>query len=104
MLKRCKERHGKMGSHGTGHRHFSRKATRADITERNGKIRSHPVARLSKVMARGRNGVSTGDRLGHRMNDVFKTEREAGETGVGEPDPIKTHVIEIGRASCRERA
>jgi len=36
----------------------------ADITERNGEVRSHPVAWLGHVVARGWNSVSTGGSLG----------------------------------------
>ena len=36
----------------------------ADITERYGEVRSHPVAWLGHVVGRGRNSVRTGGSLG----------------------------------------
>ncbi len=36
----------------------------ADVTERNGEVRSHPVAWLGHVAAQGRNTVSTAGSIG----------------------------------------
>ena len=87
MLTQCKERHNKMdhtepvtttfhegdevilvegtyqGTLGVFVR-FRDDVAWADITERNGEVRSHPVAWLGHVVARGRNSVSTGGSLG----------------------------------------